>query len=220
MPPKAEASRKRKLATGSSAVFESRKVSVRQGGKFTPATHGSPDTIFFYGHAPHKPWKELSNFYITKAYTFTLPVFAHRPGWPTSFLCTTSEKSIMVIKAALMEDRESFDKLLVCNDPMACKKLGRQVKPWVEELWKKHIQEIAFEVVLQKFSSDPELRALLLSTGESGLAEASPRDRIWGIGIGEARARETLTWPGRNLLGEALMRARATLKERDLSGRK
>ena len=211
MPPKATA--KRKLATGSA----SRKVSVRKGDYVSPATRGAPDTIFFYGHALHKPWKELSNFYITKAYTFTLPVFARRPGWPTSFLCTTSEKSIMVIKAALMEDRESFDKLLVCNDPMACKKLGRQVKPWVEELWKKHIQEIAFEVVLQKFSSDPELRALLLSTGE---AEASPRDRIWGIGIGEARARETLTWPGRNLLGEALMRARATLKEMELSGRK
>jgi predicted NAD-dependent protein-ADP-ribosyltransferase YbiA (DUF1768 family) len=42
------------------------------------------------------------------------------------------------------------------------------------------------------------------------LVEASPRDRIWGIGLSAAdeRAASPGTWQGLNLLGFALMAAR------------
>jgi ribA/ribD-fused uncharacterized protein len=35
-----------------------------------------------------------------------------------------------------------------------------------------------------KFGAHEDLRRFLLATGERLLVEASPRDRIWGIGMG------------------------------------
>ena len=36
---------------------------------------------------------------------------------------------------------------------------------------------------MAKFSQTEDLRAFLLSTCDQGVAEASPYDRIWGIGL-------------------------------------
>jgi ribA/ribD-fused uncharacterized protein len=46
------------------------------------------------------------------------------------------------------------------------------------------------------------------------LVEASPRDRIWGIGLTatDERAASPATWQGLNLLGFALMQARDALE--------
>jgi predicted NAD-dependent protein-ADP-ribosyltransferase YbiA (DUF1768 family) len=46
------------------------------------------------------------------------------------------------------------------------------------------------------------------------LVEASPRDRVWGIGIsaGHEHATDPARWRGLNLLGFALMEARAGLR--------
>ena len=47
------------------------------------------------------------------------------------------------------------------------------------------------------------------------LVEASPYDRIWGIGLAQedACSRNPLSWRGENLLGFALMEARDALRE-------
>jgi ribA/ribD-fused uncharacterized protein len=65
-----------------------------------------------------------------------------------------------------------------------------------------------------KFGQDPELRAYLHATGADILVEASPHDPIWGIGMGRenGRSRDPRTWQGMNLLGFALVRARAILR--------
>lgn len=49
------------------------------------------------------------------------------------------------------------------------------------------------------------------------LVEASPRDRIWGIGMGKANtdAENPMKWRGRNLLGFALTEVRDRLLERE-----
>jgi hypothetical protein len=67
---------------------------------------------------------------------------------------------------------------------------------------------------MKKFSSTPELKAYLLSTGDEILVEAAPRDRIWGIGLGRENplVKDPSGWRGLNLLGFALVRARAALK--------
>ena len=66
---------------------------------------------------------------------------------------------------------------------------------------------------LLKFSQSADLRAALLDTGTKVLVEASPLDRTWGIGLApdDPRARTPSQWLGRNLLGVALMAARAVL---------
>lgn len=65
-----------------------------------------------------------------------------------------------------------------------------------------------------KFSQNPAMGEFLLRTGERVLVEASPRDRIWGIGMGAANpdAEQPRKWRGQNLLGFALMAARAQLR--------
>jgi ribA/ribD-fused uncharacterized protein len=66
-----------------------------------------------------------------------------------------------------------------------------------------------------KFGQHDDLRAFLLGTGSRVLVEASPGDRIWGIGLTEAdpRAADPRSWRGLNLLGFALMEARAQLRD-------
>ncbi len=72
-----------------------------------------------------------------------------------------------------------------------------------------------YEVCLAKFSQHQDHADALLDTGKKVLAEASPYDRIWGIGMSSAyaiREKEDHTkWNGQNLLGIALMKVRSAL---------
>jgi ribA/ribD-fused uncharacterized protein len=69
------------------------------------------------------------------------------------------------------------------------------------------------EVLTAKFSQHPGLKEFLLSTGDAILVEAAPRDRRWGIGMGEnnPNIKDPKLWRGTNLLGKALMEVREKL---------
>ncbi|SVE20109.1 uncharacterized protein METZ01_LOCUS472963, partial [marine metagenome] len=97
--------------------------------------------------------------------------------------------------------------------PREAKALGRQVRNFNEELWLQHRSQIVESVSLAKFGSDDDLAAYLLSTGAHVLVEASPHDRVWGIGLEDVHpdARDPRRWPGENLLGFALMTVRDQL---------
>jgi ribA/ribD-fused uncharacterized protein len=92
------------------------------------------------------------------------------------------------------------------------KKKGREIKPFDEEKWLKYRDAIAFEVLKAKFK-DPQLKQWLLETGDETLAEASPIDRIWGIGISTSAALRGEKWNGENVLGNTLIRVREHIKE-------
>ena len=66
---------------------------------------------------------------------------------------------------------------------------------------------------LAKFGRHADLRDFLLATGDRVLVEASPYDRVWGIGMAVTNAgvRRPSAWRGRNLLGFALMDVRERL---------
>ena len=53
----------------------------------------------------------------------------------------------------------------------------------------------------------------LIQTGNSLIAEAAPRDKIWGIGKGAKNPQcvDCRTWGEGNVLGFALMKARDTM---------
>ena len=59
-----------------------------------------------------------------------------------------------------------------------------------------------------------ELKAYLLSTGNKIIVEASPYDKIWGIGLGkdDTDSINPEKWNGLNLLGFALMEVRDELR--------
>lgn len=93
------------------------------------------------------------------------------------------------------------------------KALGRKVHPFDDAVWVAARERIVLEGTLHKFRQHPALARALLATGERELVEASPMDRIWGVGFGKARAGHVSreAW-GLNLLGKALMEARGVLR--------
>ncbi|WP_230862209.1 NADAR family protein [Campylobacter concisus] len=113
-------------------------------------------------------------------------------------------------KAECFGDKEALEQILSAKDPAQMKALGRQVRGFDAKVW----DEIKFGVVLNasylKFSQNAPLRDFLLSTGSKVLVEASPVDKIWGIGLAasDENAQNPMKWQGQNLLGFALMRAR------------
>ena len=122
---------------------------------------------------------------------------------------------MMACKAALFSDTATLELILEENtkpetDPKDLKALGRRITPFDEGTWIEHREDIVYVGNLCKFGQNEELRKLLLGTGRLILVEASPYDKIWGIGVREDKAMEKESW-GLNLLGKALMRTREEL---------
>lgn len=128
----------------------------------------------------------------------------------------TSEHWMMVQKALLFKDEGIARSILsiteINSGSMAeVKSLGRKVANFEEEKWTSAREKIVLEGNLHKFEQNSELKRKLLETGNRIIVEASPRDRIWGIGFGEKNAlKEKSRW-GQNLLGVALMETRGRL---------
>ena len=125
---------------------------------------------------------------------------------------SSAEQAIMHIKAILMGDNIVAKKIMQTSNPGEAKKLGRQVKCFDQGRWDAHVSSIAYAVLHAKFSQNPELKAVLLCTRHAILAEAAPRDCIWGIGRSVGAAKQGAPWRGRNLLGRTLMRVRTAMR--------
>ncbi len=97
---------------------------------------------------------------------------------------------------------------------IATKALGRAIRNFDDKVWKENARHLVTEGNVYKFSQNEDLRSFLLSTGDAVLVEASPRDCIWGIGLGQENANATnpTKWRGQNLLGFALMDVRERVK--------
>lgn len=125
----------------------------------------------------------------------------------------TAEHWMMAKKALLFGDSEIFEKIVLTEKPAAVKDLGRRISGFNDEIWTAERYEIVKEGNLHKFKQHPALSAYLLGTGDKVLVEASPVDRIWGIGLAQdhADASNPNRWLGLNLLGFALMEVRDLL---------
>jgi len=135
----------------------------------------------------------------------------------------TTEHWMMLQKALLFSDPEMARDILKVTSTekqamASVKALGRKVKNFDDVVWKKHREQIVLEGTLLKFRQNEELKEKLLGTGEKTIAEASPRDRIWGIGFGEKNALARYDKWGANLLGKALVEARKRLREEAAGG--
>jgi ribA/ribD-fused uncharacterized protein len=120
-----------------------------------------------------------------------------------------SEQAMMYLKAKLFNDEESCKEILKTKDPKKQKDLGRKVRGFQQDVWNKNKVRIMVKILYAKFKGD--LKSTLLETKEYKLAEASPYDKIWGIGLSPEDAEKGLPWKGQNLLGEALMIVRSML---------
>ena len=126
-----------------------------------------------------------------------------------------SEQFMMWAKAYIMGDVVKAAGMLTVSDPKTLKAMGRQVRNYQESLWAKHRLAVMVHGCYLKFSQNAAMKAELLATGGRILVEASPYDRIWGIGLEETdpRCLHRSQWDGLNLLGEALMLVRTLLRD-------
>lgn len=131
-----------------------------------------------------------------------------------------AEQYMMAEKARLFHDEEMLNEIMKANQPKAMKAFGRAVKHFDKETWDNTCRSIVVKGSLAKFSQNPELWNFLKSTRNRILVEASPRDRIWGIGMGRNNpdAECPLKWRGTNLLGFALTEARDLLLAQEEQG--
>lgn len=138
--------------------------------------------------------------------------------WPATFTVaattyTSAEHYMMHQKALLFGDHQAAARILAAPTQREAKAVGRQVHNFDDETWEGERYGIVVRGNTAKFEQDEALRRYLLSTGQQILAEASPNDAIWGIGLAadDQRATKPSQWRGLNLLGFALMDVRARL---------
>lgn len=179
-------------------------------------------------------WETLTGAVRAGARVTYLHFWGHRPRpdgrigasclsqwWPSPFTVdgveyATAEHWMMASKARLFGDPEAERRAVAASSPAQAKKIGRLVRGFDDALWQRERFGIVVEGSFHKFAAHAELRTFLLGTGNRVLVEASPLDRVWGIGLAadDERAMDPARWRGPNLLGFALMAAR----ERLLSG--
>lgn len=115
------------------------------------------------------------------------------------------EQWIMAQKARAFGDFDSEKKIMESPHPKAQKEFGRKVTPYNDKQWALIRRAVAFDGLLCKFQQNPELKAKLISF-QGTYVEASPYDKIWGIGMGvnEPGIEDPKNWKGANLLGETI----------------
>lgn len=163
-----------------------------------------PEWLLFWGHQPSPDGRTSAS--------------CLSQWWPAPFtvggtLYRSAEHWMMAGKAALFDDEQIRRQILTARHPAEAKDLGRRVRGFDEKIWATERFALVVEGSVAKFGQHPALLAYLLATGNRVLVEASPTDKVWGIGITRAdtRATDPHRWRGLNLLGFALMEARSRL---------
>ena len=167
--------------------------------------------VFFY-----KDW--LSNYQRTN-FEYDITYLWPDCNWgdfkiATKF--TSTEQAFMYCKALCFFDFDTANKIINDNNPDYCRKLGRTVKNYKDEIWDDVRYELFYELNYQKYSQDNKLKAKLLDSqfDDKTFVEASPIDKIWGVGLDENNPLidDESNWKGQNLLGKLLTNIRKELK--------
>lgn len=168
------------------------------------AAGARPKWLMFWGHQPQKDG--------------SVGAGALSQWWPSVFevdgvAYASAEHWMMAGKARLFGDEESVPGILAARTPAEAKKRGRLVRGFDDSAWTAARFELVVDGNVAKFGQAPALRDYLLGTRDRVLVEASPVDRVWGIGLAadDERAADPARWRGLNLLGFALMEARERL---------
>lgn len=161
--------------------------------------------IFFWGHQKSK--KGITKSCFSQWYDVSFE--------EEGIKYISAEHYMMAEKGRLFGDEEMVEKIIASTNPREAKKSGREIRNFDEALWLNHRWDIVVRANLLKFGQSEELKEFLINTNERILVEASPVDKIWGVGL--AADDETIEnpkkWKGLNLLGFALMEVREKLRE-------
>jgi len=147
------------------------------------------DFTFFWGNQdPFSQWHKPATF-AYKGITFS-----------------QAEQFMMFCKAMLFADENVVREIMLTNNPRIHKEMGRSIKNFDQRLWDYHCYNFVYVGNREKFLQNPKLLDALLETRGTELVEASPFDRVWGVGLSQddPRIYHRDTWQGKNLLGEIL----------------
>lgn len=165
---------------------------------FIKSLAGGPEEkyVFFFGGTKNLPNSYLSNWYPC---TFEINGIQYN--------CV--EQFMMACKANIFGDTQTLERVMSSTNPSEQKRLGKQVLGFSDEVWDTWKERVVFQGCLAKFDQNLDLKSKLLSTKGKKLVEASPYDKIWGIGISEDDPKrfDESKW-GQNLLGKVLMKVR------------
>ena len=141
---------------------------------------------------------------------FKSPIIEVIDEYPYHFL--NVEQYFMYMKARTFGDEEQCKNILGCKTPKEAKNYGRLVKNYNDKVWDEKRYEIMKRGIYLKFTQNKKLKEMLLSKeyDEREFVEASPYDRIWGVGLSEDNPLidDKLNWKGRNLMGKAVTEVR------------
>lgn len=125
-----------------------------------------------------------------------------------------AEQAMMLAKAKIFKDDETFDKISREILPRNQKQLGREVKNFDPVVWDKMKFSLVKNINYCKYTHPAHMqwKELLFLTHPYTLVEASPNDKIWGIGMDKQNPDllKTEIW-GQNLLGKAITAIRDQL---------
>lgn len=163
------------------------------------------EAIYFLGHHPD------TNRSVTKSCLSQWYLADFQVG---HIIYCCMEQYMMSKKALLFGDEETNRAIMESTEQSHIKQLGRKVRGFDEARWNQFKRSIVLTGNYYKFTQIGSLRHYLLHTGDALLAEASPYDSIWGIGMSanEATACSVQQWRGENLLGFSLMAVRAEIE--------
>ena len=138
--------------------------------------------------------------------------------WPSEFRTESirfncCEQYMMFKKAMLFGDVKTAAEIISETSPKNIQDLGRQVKNFDQYIWDKVKRDIVYKGNYYKFTQNEKLKEILLSTENKVLVEASPYDKIWGIGrdVDYPKVEQKSTWLGTNYLGYELTRVKFKL---------
>jgi len=125
------------------------------------------------------------------------------------------EQFMMSMKALLFKDVKTNEKIMMLTDPRMQKEAGREVKNFKKDKWEAICRDVVYQANYAKFTQNPDLLKQLMATGDKTFVEASPYDKIWGIGLraNDPRALDRKFWLGLNWLGEAITKVREDIKK-------
>ena len=120
----------------------------------------------------------------------------------------------MAEKAHLFHEHRALELILSTSEAQSHKGIKRSVRGFDNAVWERERENDVLAGTVAKFSQNPGTKHHLLGTGNKILAETSPFDQVWGIGLraNDPDAHEPHLWRGKKLLRQALSTVRDLLR--------
>jgi N-glycosidase YbiA len=154
----------------------------------TSCKGGAAVAISFY--RVNEPYGCFSNF-------SPHPIVLDGKEWPTTEHYFQAQKFVTTAP-------DYAEKIRLAPSPMKAAQWGRSRKAPLRSDWESVKDDVMRRAVYAKFKSHPEIRDVLLATGEEKIVELTTTDMYWGVGSDGT---------GKNRLGIILMEVRERLRQ-------